>query len=309
MKVLMWRSTTDDKDSCYYVYKEAKRQGFDVMCGGNRNDTAEIKELIKHFEPDIIFTYALNKKLSHFYRCLINNGTKIVLSHHDQVERYKQYIISSMKGCFTAGIFSTIQAAKIYRKWLNDTVWIPQYFDYESCKPIYNRDNLVFDLIFLSFIPDQLREDYLRKLEKRYYIYKSNNCILKNMSRAYSISKIAINMPRGSITLNKDGEFIMSNRIFNAMGSGCFFLTHDVPGLDIHFKKKYHLDTYDGTIEDMISKIDFYLENESLRESIAMNGKLHIMQNHSLSIRVHQYWKYLEKIMKGEYYEGINLAC
>lgn len=64
-----------------------------------------------------------------------------------------------------------------------------------------------------------------------------------------------------------------SDRLFRIMGSGAFCLTHDYKELDLDFIVGQDLDKFDGkNINELISKINYYLENEQEREEIALNG-------------------------------------
>ena len=62
-----------------------------------------------------------------------------------------------------------------------------------------------------------------------------------------------------------------SDRIFRLMGSGAFCLSHRYENIEFDFKIGVHLDVW-NSLENLVSKIDFYLENETIRRKIAENG-------------------------------------
>jgi|GEM_PF-2256684 len=76
-----------------------------------------------------------------------------------------------------------------------------------------------------------------------------------------------------------------SNRLFRAMGSGAFYVTHDYPGIEEEFKRGIHLETW-SDYDDLVRKIDYYLEHDSIRQRIAREG----------SELVHEKYTWLDRI-------------
>jgi len=84
-------------------------------------------------------------------------------------------------------------------------------------------------------------------------------------ARFYSGSKIAINHSQFAI------DRYSSDRLYRILASGCFCLSHHFPGIEKDFEPGKHLVTYHNP-EDMINKINYYLEHAEEREKIRQAG-------------------------------------
>jgi len=76
-----------------------------------------------------------------------------------------------------------------------------------------------------------------------------------------------------------------SDRLWRAMGSGAFVLSAYFPGIDRIFEKGVHLDYWTNFFE-LKKLIDFYLENEEERKSIAQIGANFVRENHRWADRI-----------------------
>lgn len=93
-------------------------------------------------------------------------------------------------------------------------------------------------------------------------------------SYIYSKCKIAINYSH----YNSDGYF--SDRLLRAMGSGSFVLSHDYKGISNQWELGVDLQKF-TSLQDLQSKINYYLENETERKQIATNGYRNVHMNHT----------------------------
>ena len=141
--------------------------------------------------------------------------------------------------------------------------------------------------------------DVLRTNYKGFELYGgwpgSNGNLMKNQyaeAEYYRASKIAISVSH----FNIDRYF--SDRLIRSMGSGCFTLSHHYEGIEKDFEVKKHLDTFHDT-DELIEKIDYYLENEKEREKIALAGYKHVHKNFTTKNMVNDilriYTKYKNK--------------
>ena len=80
-------------------------------------------------------------------------------------------------------------------------------------------------------------------------------------------------------------EWYWSNRVYQVMGSGGFFVTPYIKGLEKEFKNKEHL-VWAKSFNDMVQEIKYYLEHDKEREEIANRG-------YDL---VHAKYKYVDRI-------------
>ena len=76
-------------------------------------------------------------------------------------------------------------------------------------------------------------------------------------------------------------------RHFEALGSGAFLLSDNIPESQNVFKAGEHFVGYDN-FDDMIEKARYYLAHEEERERIAQQGHLEALKKHT----------YLHRVMK-----------
>lgn len=113
------------------------------------------------------------------------------------------------------------------------------------------------------------------------------------MPLVFRLSKINLNMTLRSIQTG------IPLRAWDIMGAGGFLLTnyqadflkHFEPGVDFD----YFLDE-----EDMLRKIDYYLEHEEERKKIAKNGYEKVKKYHSYKIRLKEMFQIVEEVEQRE---------
>lgn len=150
-----------------------------------------------------------------------------------------------------------------------------------------------------NFPLSQFRAELVKRLYQKYgsefMVYGGNwESIVPNPlflqpeqeSMAYRSCKIAINLS------HFDYGRYSSDRIFRMMGSGAFCLSHNYEGIENDFKIKKHLDIWNN-VDELISKIDFYIKNEYLRELIAKNGTEYIRNLCTWSDRMNELKRYI----------------
>jgi spore maturation protein CgeB len=77
-----------------------------------------------------------------------------------------------------------------------------------------------------------------------------------------------------------DYEMYSSDRMFRMMGSGVMCLSHHFKGIEDMFTVGEHLDTF-KTVDEMVDKVRFYLQNPKRAAAIAMNGCIHVHKNYT----------------------------
>ena len=93
-------------------------------------------------------------------------------------------------------------------------------------------------------------------------------------AEAYRSSLIAINLSHFNY-----GRY-SSDRMLRLMGSGGFCLSHNFTDIEKDYKIGEHLDVWYG-IENLLSKIDYYLENHEEREKIRNAGTMFVRDNYT----------------------------
>lgn len=96
------------------------------------------------------------------------------------------------------------------------------------------------------------------------------------------------------IHFNRNISDDLNYRTFETLGCQTFLLTNHTPGLDELFEIGKHLITYDSA-DDLIQKINYYLNNETERNKIAKNGYEHVINNHTYLKRMEQFIKIIKK--------------
>lgn len=130
-----------------------------------------------------------------------------------------------------------------------------------------------------------LNDNYLELYRASYQGYVENQ---KELASIYSSSKINIDMP------NIDGKN-MNYRTLEVLASNGFLLTPYNDLVVKQFDDGKDIETYKNP-EQLVDKINFYLKNLNLAQSIAYNGKKNAVSNHSFCDRL----KSILKVIYGE---------
>ena len=322
MKVLIWACGFEQRFAGPYVATEAERQGFEMRVTGSRENPREMMAMLREYKPDIVFCFAIRPNFVPYYEAIRATGAKLVLWYPDMTERTRDRMWRRcLDGVADALIFSILETAQRYRDLAPTVLWMPQYFDHHFCfgpgrqpeevgvfriPQRLNPDERIYDLCFIGSC-DRLRNAWLDKLEQE---YGPDRCFFSRdgirlgkqvrgpqMTEAYAQSKIAINITRQAFA--NPGPYVTSNRIYNAMGSGAFYLSHKVDKLGLVFREGVHCVTHDDTYEDAKAKIDHYLEHDDEREKIAHAGQQQVLEYHTLEQRIKEYWTVMQAIVDG----------
>lgn len=83
-----------------------------------------------------------------------------------------------------------------------------------------------------------------------------------------------------------------SNRVVETLGRGGFLIHRDVPGI----KEEYpDLVTYDGTIEDLRAKIEYYKEHEDERREIISKNFNHVKNNYTMDKKCNELCQWINQ--------------
>jgi hypothetical protein len=317
LRVLIWACGEEERDAGLHVYHEAKRQGSNVHLTFGRSNpqrmARDVRNLISaNQKPHWVFNFAIQTRLKRYYDWLGRHGIRQLWWYPDQCESARIKMWNSLKGKPDAVVFSILHAAQYFKQYAPHVLWVPQYCDAERCKrngqlpPRLDPRKPIYDLCFIGAC-DARRKRWVSKLVTKFNCNFSIHAMGKlnevrgwNMAEAYAQSKIAFNIQR-EIFL-KPGPFITSNRAYNAMGSGCFFINHYVNQMELLWQEGVHCVTYNDSYEELEAKIRFWLaqENEAKREEIARAGQDDVLKYHTLECRIAQYWRIMQAIQNGE---------
>ena len=164
----------------------------------------------------------------------------------------------------------------------------PNYDGVESQEYIYSNYFLLRQLTAME------REEIIRLLSRKYPLhlytndrsYTCANCTnhgpadyYTEMSRIFYDSKINLNITLRSI---KSG---IPLRAFDIMGSGGFLLTNYQEEFLDYFEPDVDFVYYDS-MDDLMSKVDYFLSHERERQEIARNGCEKVRQEHTFEARI-----------------------
>ena len=297
MKILIWKCENNVKDAATYVHREFIRQGYeDIYIAEGRNNPRMFLMAVRKIRPDWIISFPNIGIPRQIYTTIKNRfNCKIMVWYPDQCDANRDRAWRSLSGIFDIAAFSILHAAETYKDVVGESYWIPQYFDYETCKPLPKRldeTKEIYDLCFLTYAQDNLRQQWLHELGQRYKLVVSDNHRGQDMAAIYAQTKIAFNIQREQF-LNP-GKWISSNRIYNAMGCGCFFISHYVKNMELMFKVGCELVMHNDSLDDLCRIIDYYLKHENEREKIALTGQAKILNKHCLSHRIPLYYELMK---------------
>lgn len=74
-------------------------------------------------------------------------------------------------------------------------------------------------------------------------------------------------------------------RTYEILGTGAFQITNSTPILELFFKDEYHLVVYND-LEDLISKIKYYIFKSEIRKQTANNGYMAAIKSHTFKNRI-----------------------
>ena len=99
------------------------------------------------------------------------------------------------------------------------------------------------------------------------------------LNRIYARSKIAIG---DTLNINFNYPYYSSDRLFESTGRGGFTIYPNIVGLDAFFEDKKEIVFYEhGNLNDLKTKIDYYLKNNEERENIRMAGFERTKKDHT----------------------------
>jgi len=312
VKVLIWSHTLSKKHAAgLRVATEAKRQGLQVRVTGGTSRPREMLSVLYDYKPDVVLCFVVRHGFRPYYEAIKRSGAKLVLWYPDMTELKRDRMWNmSLNNVADALVFSILETAQRYRHLAPNVIWIPQYFDHNFClkggrlPKRLDPTRQIYDLCFIGSCDsyrsrwlDILKANYPNSFFARDGIKHRREIRGNAMAQIYAQSRIAINLQRKAFV--NPGPYVTSNRIYNAMGSGAFVLSHYINQLDLVFQEDMHCAMFDDTRRNLFAKIDYFLSHEELREVIARTGQRQVLQYHTLEHRIKQYWQVMAAVCGG----------
>lgn len=162
------------------------------------------------------------------------------------------------------------------------TIYIPHAMDPEFHKP--HDVEKKFDLVMIGRKDETYieRNELIKRLQKYFSVYYEQAPFGHEYAKAMSMGKLILNT-----TL---GEKNIPIRFFEGMAIGCLLENYN-DNLDPLAVEGKHYVGY--THENIVDKINYYLQHKKQREQIALNGRKHVLQHHTYKHRALEILKYV----------------
>lgn len=275
------------------IYEEARRQNLKVSLGVLEQPHKTILRTIDSEKPDWVFITG-SRTLPVEMLAEIKQRAKLLLWDADANSIDRRTTWRERLHIPDIIVTSVLAIAQEYKNDANRVVWMPQYFDqayYRATIPVDRK----YDILFLGGL-DKRREEILTALSHKYSVAYHCKLFGEEMANAYNQAKIALGINWAETSYEYSGPFTTSDRMFKAMGCGAFYLIEPVQNLELVFEQGKHLDVYDGSQKQLFEKVEYWLQNVDDRENVAAAGQLEVLQNHTLSVRIRQYWNLMTDV-------------
>ena len=155
----------------------------------------------------------------------------------------------------------------------------------------YNKDEFDYDVIFVGskryHHEHKYRAeliDFLRRIYGKRFLHVGGDGDTgtvrgNDLNRIYAKSRVAVG---DSLNIDFNYPYYTSDRLFESTGRGGFTIYPRIKGLEEYFIDGEEIVFYEhGNLEDLKSKIDQYLDDNSTRELIRLNGHERTKQEHT----------------------------
>ncbi|MFM1986755.1 MAG: SPBc2 prophage-derived glycosyltransferase SunS [Actinomycetota bacterium] len=281
-------SSFDEKTPATYLLDSLKKRGINVFAIGTQNmpfiDVVrsrgfKLKTILaqKQLEPDLLI-YVEGGSTSLFPTDLAQLNFPCLWWGIDTHNNYDQHLMISR--VFSHSLIAQKSfVAKLSQDGIQNVTWMP------LAAPIYKVDDSTnakkYDVAYVGSTNWKLypqRKIIYDLISKNFTNFYFGPAQPKVMMEIYANSKVVINH-----SLMND----INMRIFEALGAGALLLTNQIHdnGLDELLVKGKDFDIYFDE-NDLLEKINLYLENETLRAKIAKSGHELVTRNHTYDQRV-----------------------
>lgn len=249
-----------------------------------------IYSLVESVKPDLIFCYLRNRWINpeHIYK-LREFGIPLVNMSLDDSHKFK--LIYNLAPAFDLNLTTTKTAVPLYTKHNAKALYFPGGANPDLLKTNVNKKDL--DICFVGKRYGNRSSIYKALLDKKYKIafrglgWAGGSINFEGMKNLYARSKIVLGFSKTSSSRSKCN---LKGRDLEVTGSKSFYLCEKNEELENWFIKDKELVFWED-INDLLTKINFYLQHEDLRSKIAENGYLKTNSNYT--------WvKWFEKITK-----------
>jgi spore maturation protein CgeB len=250
---------------------------------GNHKMNHYLVEIVKNDNFDLVFfckadtvNYDLIKIINKYAKTWYYFMDPFII--FNQIEAYKYAKLCNWSSASVSNL------NELFRKNGANSFFMTQGLNPDVFKKNTKDMSKKIDVIFIGTATPKRKNaiQFLEKNEIKVICFgngwKNEPIYLEELVEKYQKSKIILNFTKEKVGF--------SIRNFQAMGTGSFLLSEYCLDLEEIFKKGEHLDWFKSE-KELVELINYYLENEVIRENIAKEGNKYVRENFS--------W---EKIMK-----------
>lgn len=305
-KVLMIGPVDSPEHDGLLVFAQAVRELKCVAMTPARQPLGVLLELINVYKPDWVMVFG-RSSLSVDALRVISTKAKIFIWDADTLNEQRRGCWKMLKGIPTIMAPSMLSTTNFCKGLAKIVAWVPSFYDnvfYAVTEP-RNPAKLKYNVVFvgregISSAEGLTRIAWCKAIQAKFGLTAYGNLpgicnrevFSHEMANVYANAKIVIDIKRVGFDY---GDWDCSDRIFKAMGCGAFYLTFEIPKLELMFTPGVHLGTYNNTLEDLLAKIGYWLNHPVEREVIARKGQKEVLAKHLLHHRIEYYWRLMEK--------------
>jgi len=176
-----------------------------------------------------------------------------------------------------------------------EALWLPHAFEPQAYPNIKKPKK--YDVCFIGHYQDIPNYNKLTRVEALDILFKAfPNFYYGTRNPAYPDKNLfehaATMFCESKIVFNISIKDDINMRVFEALGTGSFLLTNELPTLNKLFEDGLHLITYNN-YKTMIDYTDYYLRHDQERELIAKSGYNEVISNHTYQKR----WEKIKKVI------------
>jgi spore maturation protein CgeB len=252
----------------------------------------EIMKLYRKIKPDVVFMQIQNEGIISMKTARDMTKGSYTINWTGDVRFPLPNWFAELGQEISVSLFSNMHDVRVMNELGINADFLQVGFDPKIFHPFGKKDDTP-RVIFMgsnylnsqSFPLSQLRFDMVRRLKQEYgelftaygggwkeLIPEPKFLQVNEEAQAYRTCDIAINLS------HFDYGRYSSDRIFRLMGSGAFCLSHQYKEIEKDFIINEQVATW-SNIEELIQKINYYLNNPYERELIAMQGCKHVREN------------------------------
>jgi hypothetical protein len=277
---------------------------FELTWRGMPNPAAALREAWEHFKPHV--TYMQVQAPGVLTPALMKDAPGVVVNWTGDVRSpLPEWYIDIGREIDLTLFSNTTDVATARERGINADFWNIGY-DQTVFTPIGPRLDDSPRIVFMGnnypyFPLSRERTEMVRALQQRYgarfQVYGNrfggprNSDSHEDQSQVYRSCDIAINQSHFEY-----GRY-SSDRIFRIMGSGAFCLTRWFPELEKDYTPGRHLAVWNG-FDDLMLKIDYYLEHVEARKAIARAGWALVQSRDTFDTRVEYLYHMIQPFLR-----------